>query len=80
MEPISPKLTSAQVRVMKWLSGGWVAEPGAGSAVMVNGSRICNVDTMQALYRAGYATRDDKGSWRATPSGLALRDLLDQPK
>ncbi len=40
MEAISPKLTDAQVRVMRWLSRGWPAEPGAGSAVMVNGVRI----------------------------------------
>lgn len=78
MEAISPKLTDAQIRVMRWLSRGWEAEPGAGSAVMVNGARICNVDTMQALYRAGFATRDNQGCWRATPSGLALRDRLRQ--
>ncbi|PRE39242.1 hypothetical protein C6P97_31350 [Burkholderia multivorans] len=75
---MSPKLTAAQLRVMRWLSHGWAAEPGAGSTVTVNGSRICNVDTMQALYRAGFATRDDHGCWRATPSGLALRDRLGQ--
>ncbi|MBA9859483.1 hypothetical protein D7S81_25015 [Ralstonia insidiosa] len=76
---MSPKLTPAQARVMEWLAWGWVAEAGVGSAVIVNGSRICNVDTMQSLYRAGFATRDELGCWRATPSGLALRDRLNQP-
>lgn len=80
MEAISPKLTAAQARVMRWLSRGWTAEPGAGSAVIVNGSRVCNTDTMQALYPAGFAARDDLGCWRATPAGLALRDRLDQSK
>ncbi|MEX3555945.1 MAG: hypothetical protein VB131_04915 [Burkholderia gladioli] len=78
MEAMSPKLTAAQIRVMRWLSRGWAGEPGTGSAVMVNGARICNVDTMLALYRAGFAARDDQGCWRATPSGLALRDRLGQ--
>lgn len=72
----SPKLTAAQLRVMRWMSQGWSAEPGAGSTVMINGSRICNVDTMQALYREGFVTRDRHGSWRATGAGQALKDRL----
>ncbi|WP_420213377.1 hypothetical protein ACN8ZM_39860 (plasmid) [Burkholderia aenigmatica] len=80
MDSISPKLTPAQIRVMRWLSHGWTAEPGAGSAVIVNGARVCNVDTMRALYRSGFAARDDRGFWKATSSGLALRERLDQSK
>ncbi|MBK1902195.1 MULTISPECIES: hypothetical protein [Burkholderia] len=76
MDAISPKLTVAQIRVMRWMSQGWAAEPGAGSAVLINGSRICNVDTMQALYRAGFVTRDSHGGWRATGAGQALKDRL----
>jgi hypothetical protein len=76
MEAISPKLTTAQARVMRWLSQGWSAEPGAGRVITVNGKRICNVDTMTALYRAGFAARDERGCWRATPAGLALRDRI----
>ncbi|ONU64406.1 hypothetical protein A8E62_12125 [Burkholderia cenocepacia] len=72
----SPKLTAAQLRVMRWMSQGWTAEPGAGSAVLINGSRICNVDTMQALYRAGLVTSDSHGGWRATGAGQALKDRL----
>ncbi|VVE15807.1 hypothetical protein PCE31107_02884 [Pandoraea cepalis] len=77
MGPNSPKLSPAQSRVMSWLSHGWIAVPGAGSAVMLNGTRVANLDTMQALYRAGFATSDGQGCWRATPSGLALRDRLE---
>jgi len=70
------KLTAAQVRVMKWLALGWVAKPGAGSALLVNGSRVCNVDTMVSLQRAGLASMDADHCWRATDSGLALRNSL----
>ncbi len=74
--PTSPKLSAPQVRVMRWLSHGWEAEPGGGSVILVNGQRVCNTDTIMALYRAGFATRGDRGCWRATPAGLALRDRL----
>lgn len=39
---------------------GWRTEPGAGSAIMVNGKRIFNTDTMMALYRAGLASKDEQ--------------------
>ncbi|MEJ6003771.1 hypothetical protein [Paucibacter soli] len=66
------KLTEAQKRVMKWIGKGWRTEPGAGSAVMVNGKRICNTDTMMALYRAGLVSKDDLGCWSATASGKTI--------
>ncbi|CAN7628862.1 hypothetical protein LJR189_004756 [Acidovorax delafieldii] len=69
-------LTEAQRRVMKWIGKGWCTEPGAGSAVMVNGQRICNVDTMMALYRFGLASKDDSGCWSATESGKAITAQL----
>lgn len=78
MAPISPKLSAAQIRVMRWLSHGWQAYPHAGSTITINGKRVCNVDTMLALYRTGFASRDNQGLWQATPAGLALRDRLDQ--
>lgn len=76
MEEISPKLTPAQVRVMGWLSQSWATQPGPGTTVHVNGQRLCTSDTMMALYRAGFATRDHDGCWRATQAGKALRDRL----
>lgn len=66
------KLTQAQMRVMKWLGKGWEAQPGAGSSLVVKGLRICNTDTMMALYRQGLATQDDKRCWRATESGKTV--------
>jgi len=72
-----PKLTDAQARVMKWIGKGWTGEPGAGSAVMVNGKRICNVDTMTALKRHGLVMQDELRRWVATAEGKALTKTLD---
>lgn len=70
------KLTEAQKRVMRWLGKGWRTNPGPGSAVMVNGKRICNIDTMMALYRAGLASKDEQGCWSATESGKTIAAQL----
>lgn len=70
------KLTEAQKRVLKWIGHGWTTEPGAGSAVMVNGMRLCNTDTMMALYRAGLAAKDERGCWSATDSGKKVTAQL----
>lgn len=67
-----PKLTEAQTRVMKWLGHGWIAYPAGGSAVTVNGQRLCNVDTLMALSRLGLVTQDDDRCWAATEAGAAL--------
>lgn len=72
------KLTDAQKRVMKWLGKGWTSEPGAGTSIHVNGSRICNVDTLKALERLGLveqrSTNGRKlvGEWQATQAGKDL--------
>lgn len=70
------KLSEAQKRVMKWIGKGWTTEPGPGSTVYVNGSRICNTDTMMTLYRAGLAEKDGRGCWSATPAGKGLTKEL----
>jgi len=74
---MATKLTQAQMRVMKWLGKGWEAQPGAGSSLLVNGQRICNTDTMMALYRQGLAAQDDKRCWRATESGKTIARELE---
>lgn len=71
-----PKLTEAQKRVLKWIGKGWNANPGAGSSVMVNGVRICNTDTMMALYRSGLVNKDDQGIWSATAKGKDITAQL----
>ena len=68
-----PKLTQAQKRVMHWLSQGWGARVSSGSAVEINGERICNVDTMGVLVRLGLAERESRPPyWIATPEGRKL--------
>lgn len=77
------KLTEAQRRVLTWLGKGWSSEPGSGSAILVNGKRICNVDTMMALERMGlveqlyYDGRLQVGQWKATAEGRRLTAELE---
>ncbi|MHB1371954.1 MAG: hypothetical protein ACYCW7_17400 [Pseudomonadaceae bacterium] len=70
------RLSQTQLKVMKWLGNGWSALPGSGSAVMVNGRRICNVDTMQALERQGLVTKDEDRRWDATDHGKEFAKAL----
>lgn len=71
-----PKLSDAQRKVMKWFGHGWQGQPGAGSAVMVNGQRICNTDTMMALQRVGYVEQDAQRCWKATAKGRSISGQL----
>lgn len=79
---VQPKLSDAQTRVMKWLGKGWTSVPGSGTAIHVNGKRVCNVDTMCALERLGLVEqmvihgRKAIGQWHATPAGKELTSRL----
>lgn len=73
---MSVKLSEAQRRVLRWLGNGWQASPGGGSALVVNGARICNTDTMMALQRVGLVKRDDQGCWKATAKGAYMASAL----
>ena len=67
------KLSPAQQKVMLWLSQGWGARVSHGSAVEINGKRICNVDTMAKLERLGLAERESRPPyWIATDEGRKL--------
>lgn len=67
------KLTQVQQRVMHWLSQGWGARVSSGTAVEVNGERICNVSTMAVLERLGLAERESRPPyWMATAEGRML--------
>lgn len=76
----TPKLSEAQRRVMKWLGYGWTTEPGAGSSILANGQRICNVDTLMSLQRMGLVEQLEGagpngklvGQWKATKEGCAV--------
>ncbi|SEJ57869.1 hypothetical protein SAMN04244572_04940 [Azotobacter beijerinckii] len=68
-----PKLSPAQQKVMHWLSQGWGARVSSGTAVEINGERICNVDTMTVLVRLGLAERESRPPyWMATAEGRKL--------
>ena len=73
------KLTNAQRRVLKWLGYGWKSTPGPGMAIYVNGSKLCNTDTMVALQRHGLVEqlvdehgKELVGQWQATQAGSDL--------
>lgn len=67
------KLSPAQQRVMLWLSQGWGARVSHGSAVEINGKRVCNVDTMTALARMKLVERETRAPyWMATAEGRKL--------
>lgn len=70
------QLSSAQQRIMKWLGYGWEAETRHGAAVYVNGSRLCNIDTMTALTRKGLVEKIGHWNWRATEKGKSLTKRL----
>lgn len=63
---IEKKLSPVQHNVMTWLGKGWGAEPGSGSSIQINGKRVCNVDTMKSLERAGLVEQDEYRCWKAT--------------
>lgn len=71
-----PTLSGAQQRVMTWLGKGWEAQPGAGSTLLVNGQRVCNIDTMISLFRQGLVIQDNQRCWRATESGKTVAKQL----
>jgi ribosomal protein S19E (S16A) len=71
-----PKLTELQKKVMKWIGRGWIGEPGQASGVYVNGKRMCNVQTMKALERAGYVSSDQDHCWKATDDGRSITQRL----
>lgn len=71
------KLSVAQQRVMSCLGKGWSGLPGGGSAVLVNGKRMCNVDTMTALKRAGLVKQDEQRCWIATEEGKQIAESMN---
>lgn len=66
------KLTAPQKRVMKWLQGGWSAQKANGSAIHINGKRVCNIDTIMALKRMGLVQEDGSYYFVATDHGRAV--------
>lgn len=67
-----PKLRKVQALVMLWLSQGWNAHVRCGSAVEINGKRICNTSTLNALEKHGLVFKEPSGVWAATVEGNRL--------
>ncbi|NIF29179.1 hypothetical protein F3J44_22730 [Pantoea sp. Tr-811] len=68
-----PKLTPVQQEVMRWLSQRWEARVSVGSVVEINGARVCNLSTMNALARLGLVERESRAPcWVATAEGRKL--------
>lgn len=58
----------------------WSARISHGSAVEVNGERICNVDTMATLERHSLVKKTPgTGYWDATEEGRKLSPLYQAP-
>lgn len=72
------RLSAAQARVLKWLQGGWSAVKANGSAIHINGQRICNIDTITSLNRLGLVEQDGDYHFKATQAGKVfdLRHFL----
>lgn len=71
------KLSPAQTRVMTLMSQNLVAHKSLWScSVLVDGKRICNIDTMLVLQRLGLVYSNARfgwSTWHATDAGLKWR-------
>ena len=65
------KLSALQQKVMSMMSKGWSANQAYGSAVCINGDRVCNINTILALEKRGLVERKSMWVWRATEAGRA---------
>lgn len=64
--------SDAQRRVMKWLTKGWRAHCVRGSAVEINGERVCNLDTIIALKKRGIVSNETRWTYMATELGREM--------
>lgn len=69
-----PKLSQAQRKAMSYLSRGYLAVPGSGIAVMINGKVVCTSVTMESLTKKGLV-KAFKDGWRATDAGTRYLEL-----
>ena len=63
------KLSATQSKAMALMSKGWSANQAYGSAVCINGERVCNINTILALESRGLVERKSTWVWRATEAG-----------
>ena len=67
-----PKLSAVQANVTRWLSQSWHARVSHGTAVEINGKRICNTATLLVLERHGLVYKQPCGLWSATSAGKQM--------
>ena len=70
------RLTKPQKYVMRWMSQKWHAYQNQGTAIEINGTKVCTRATIDALERLGLIECSGHWSWKASISGRALRDAL----
>lgn len=58
------------------MSKGWPATMNGGHSIDINGKRVCNIDTITALIKAGLVEEDGRWCWKATAAG---REWTEQP-
>lgn len=58
------KLTRKQQEVMEWINGGWTLIQSRGLVIEVNGKRICNYDTIDALIKMGLVVESERWSFK----------------
>lgn len=77
-----PALSQTQIKVLRLIGFGHKTTPGSGLAIHINGSKVCNVDTMKSLQRRGLAEqivvdgKQQHGCWQATEEGKSLARRL----
>lgn len=81
------KLSKVQKSVMAMLGHGWTTGPGAGMSIMINGKRMCNVDTLNALEKHGLVKQMTTphgmklvGQWKASDAGIGYQKSLEEGK
>lgn len=75
------KISETQQRVLQLLNKGLPAQLSRGSAVEIDRKRVCNLDTMRALVRLGYAKQiTSPPMWMSTEIGRQISPQTDQEK
>lgn len=72
---VEVKLTQAQMKILRLIAGGFEANRGKGSAVVVDNRKICNIDTMTSLIKKGVLAQTEDG-WALTQDGSAIAKKL----
>jgi hypothetical protein len=67
------RLSRCQSEVMSYLCHKWSAHVNAGASVHINGKRVCNLATIEALVARGLVRRVGQWEYRATDTGLVWR-------